>query len=95
MEIKPILEIVTNKNWAAMKTFYLYFRIRRGLSVTPLNCLVYDNRLVILSRSKQEVLESKHNKNRGRVVMIALSKLVWWPRILSKKCKKPRMQELH
>ena len=61
----------------------LYFRIRRDLSVTPTNCLLYDNHLVIPVNLKQLVLDTIHHKHPGQVGMLALAKLVWWPHNLS------------
>ena len=55
----------------------LYFRIRRDLSVTDTNCLLYDNRLVIPQKLKQLVLDTIHHKHPGQFGMLALAKLVW------------------
>ena len=49
----------------------LYFRIRWGLSVTPTNCLLYDNSLVIPLKLKRLVLDTIHHKHPGQVGMPA------------------------
>ena len=74
--------------WKEVKQ--LYFRIRRDLSVTPTNCLLYNNQLVIPVKLKQLVLDRIHHKQPGQVGMPALAKLVWWPHILSEMVSKAK-----
>ena len=61
----------------------LYYKIRRDLSVTPNNCLIYDNRIIIPNKLKHLVLDATHHKHPGHAGMLALAKLVWWPHIHS------------
>ena len=83
-DLKPIIDLVKTQNWDDLKKVNpLYFRIRRDLSITDTNCLLYDNRLVIPQKLKQLVLDTIHHKHPGQVGMLALAKLVWWPRIHS------------
>ena len=83
-ELKAIFDLVKTQNWDDLKKVNpLYFRIRRNLSVTPTNCLLYDKRLVIPVKLKQLVLDNIHQKHPGQVGMLALAKLVWWPHIQS------------
>ena len=78
------MDYVKSENWEDLKKVNpLYYRIRRDLSVTPTNCLLYDNRLVIPSRLKQLVLDTIHHKHPGQAGMLALAKLIWWPHIHS------------
>ena len=93
-ELKIITDYVNSVNWEDLKKVNpFYFRIRRDLSVTPTNCLLYDNRIVIPSRLKQLVLDTIHHKHPGQAGMLALAKLIWWPHIhseivsLAKACK--------
>ena len=66
-ELKIIIDYVNSENWEDLKKVNpLYYRIRRDLSVTPTNCLLYDNRLVIPSRLKQLVLDTIHHKYRNK-----------------------------
>ena len=47
-ELKPIIDLVLAKNWEDLKKVNpIYYRIQRDLFVSPLSCLIYDNRLVI------------------------------------------------
>ena len=56
-ELKPITDLVKAQNWDDLKKVNpLYFRIRRDLSVTETNCLLYDNRLVIPQNSPNNLL---------------------------------------
>ena len=83
-ELKIIMDYVKTENWEDLKKVNpLYYRIRRDLSVTPTNCLLYDNRLVIPSRLKQLVLDTIHHNHPGQAGMLALAKLIWWPHIHS------------
>ena len=83
-ELKIIMDYVKTENWEDLKKVNpLYYRIRRDLSVTPTNCLLYDNRLVIPSRLKQLVLDTIHHNQPGQAGMLALAKLIWWPHIHS------------
>ena len=83
-ELKPIIDLVKTQNWDDLKKVNpLYFRIRRDLSVTETNCLLYDNRLVIPQKLKQLVIDTIHHKHPGQVGMLALAKLIWWPHIHS------------
>ena len=83
-ELKIIMDYVKTENWEDLKKLNpLYYRIRRDLSVTPTNCLLYDNRLVILSRLKQLVLDTIHHNHPGQAGMLPLAKLIWWPHIHS------------
>ena len=83
-ELKIIMDYVKTENWEDLKKVNpLYYRIRRDLSVTPTNCLLYDNRLVIPSRLKQLVLDTIHLNHPGQAGMLALAKLIWWPHIHS------------
>ena len=83
-ELKVIMDYVKTENWEDLKKVNpLYYRIRRDLSVTPTNCLLYDNRLVIPSRLKQLVLDTIHHNHPGQAGMLALAKLIWWPHIHS------------
>ena len=66
-ELQVIIDYVNTENWEDFKKVNpLYYRIRRDLSVTPTNCLLYDNRLVIPSRLKQLVLDTIHHKHPGQ-----------------------------
>ena len=81
-ELKVIIDLVNAQNWEDLKKINpLYFRIRRDLSVTHTNSLLYDNRLVIPSKTKQLVLDTIHHKHSGQVGMLAAAELVWWPHI--------------
>ena len=83
-EFKIIMDLVKTQNWDELKKVNpLYFRIRRDLFVTPTNCLMYDNRLVIPVELKQLLLDTILHKHPGQVGMLALEKLVWWPHIHS------------
>ena len=78
------MDYVKTENWEDLKKVNpLYYRIRRDLSVTPTNCSLYDNRLVIPSRLKQLVLDTFHHNHPGQAGMFALAKLIWWPHIHS------------
>ena len=82
--LKPIIDLVTTQNWEDLKKVNpLFYKIRRDLLVTPTNCLLYDNRMVIPKSLKQLVLDAIHHKHPGQVGMLALAKLVWWPHIHS------------
>ena len=83
-DLKPIIDLVTTQNWEDLKKVNpLFYKIRRDLSVTPTNCLIYDNRMVIPKSLKQLVLDAIHHKHPEQVGMLALAKLVWWPHIHS------------
>ena len=83
-EVKAIIDLVKTQNWDNLKKVNpIYFRIRHDLSVTPTNCLLYDNRLVIPVKLKQLVLDTIQHNHPGQVGMLALAKLVWWPHIHS------------
>ena len=83
-ELKPIIDLVKTQNWDDLKKVNpLYFRIRRDLSVTETNCLLYDNRLLIPQKLKHLVIDTIHHKHPGQVGMLALAKLIWWPHIHS------------
>ena len=83
-ELKPIIDLVIAKNWEDLKKVNpMYYRIRQDLFVSPSNCLVYDNRLVIPNKLKLLVLDAIHRKHPGQAGMLALAKLVWWPYIHS------------
>ena len=76
-ELKPIIDSVIPKNWDNLKIVNpLCYKIRRDLSVTPDNCLVYDHRMVIPNKLKEIVLDAIHNKHPGQVDMLAFAKLV-------------------
>ena len=78
------MDYVKTENWEDLKKVNpLYYRIRRDLSVTPTNCLLYDNRLIIPTRLKQLVLDTIHHNHPGQAGMLALAKLIWWPHIHS------------
>ena len=65
--LKVIIDCLTAQNWDDLKKVNpLYYRIRSDLSVTPLNCLLYDNRLVIPFCLKQLVLDTIHHKHPGQ-----------------------------
>ena len=90
-ELKIIMDYVKTENWEDLKKVNpLYYRIRRDLSVTPTNCLLYDNRLVIPSRLKQVVLDTIHHNHPGQAGMLALAKLIWWPHIHSEIASKAK-----
>ena len=61
----------------------LYYKILRDLSVTPTNCLIYDNRMVIPIKLKHLVLDAIHPKHPGQLGMLASAKWACWPHILS------------
>ena len=83
-ELKVIIDYVNTESWEDLKKVNpVYYCIRRDLSVTPTNCLLYDNRLVIPSRLKQIVLDTIHHKHPGQARILALAKLIWWPHIHS------------
>ena len=83
-ELKAIIDLVLAKNWEDLKKLNtIYYRIRRDLFVSPSNCLVYDNRLIISNKLKFMVLDAIHRKHPGQAGMFALAKLVWWPHIHS------------
>ena len=83
-ELKIIMDYVKTEIWEDLKKVnQLYYRIRRDLSVTPTNCLLYDNRLLIPTRLKQLVLDTIHHNHPGQAGMLALAKLIWWPHIHS------------
>ena len=83
-ELNVIIDLVKTQNWDGLKKVNpLFTHIRRDLSVTPSNFLLYDNRLVISLKLKQLVLDTIHHKHPGQVGMPALAKLVWWPHIHS------------
>ena len=94
-ELKVIIDYVNTENWEDLKKVnQLYYRIRRDLSVSPTNCLLYDNRSVITSRLKQYHPDTIHHKHPGQAGILALSKMKWWPHIhseivsKSKACRK-------
>ena len=83
-ELKIIMDYVTTRNWEDLKKVNpIYYKIRRDLSVTPTNCLLYDNKIVIPNRLKQLVLDTIHHKHPGQAGMLALAKMIWWPHIHS------------
>ena len=83
-ELKVIIDLVNAQDWDDMKKVNpFYFRIRRDLSVTPTNCLLYENRLVIPSKIWQLVLDNILHKHPRQVGMLALEILLWWPHIHS------------
>ena len=83
-ELKPIIDLVLAKNWEDLKKVNpIYYRIRRDLFVSPSNCLLYDNRLVIPNKLKFMVMDAIHRKHPGQAGMLSLAKLVWWPHIHS------------
>ena len=83
-ELKPIIDLVTAQNWEdPKKVNRLYYKIHRDLSITPTNCLIYDNRMVIHRKLKHLVLDAIHYKHPGQVGRLPLAKLVWWPHIHS------------
>ena len=51
--------------------------------MSPSNCLVYDNRLVIPNKLELLVLDAIHRKHSGQAGMLALAKLFWWSHIHS------------
>ena len=90
-ELKVMIVYVNSKNWEDLKKVNpLYNRIRRDLSVTPTNCLLYENSLVIPSLLKQLVLDTVHHKHPGQAGMLDLANLIWWPHIHSETVSKAK-----
>ena len=65
-----------------MKTVNPYFySLKRDLSVTPLGCILFDNRLMVPKSFKQLVIDSIHQTHPGQIGMLRLADLIWFPRI--------------
>ena len=66
-ELKPIIDLVLAKNWEDLKKVNpIYYRIRRDLFVSPSNCLIYDNRLVIPNKLKFLAMDAIDRKHPGQ-----------------------------
>ena len=96
-QLKPIIDLVVAQNWEDLKKVNpLYYKMRRDLSVTPTNCLIYDNRIIIPNKLKHLVLNAIHHKHPVQVEMLALSKAgMMAPYPLGDSGKGPSMQIMH
>ena len=78
----PLIKLIEDRDWNTMKTVNPYFYShKRDLSVTPLGCILYDNRLMVPKSLKQLVIDSIHQTHPGQLGMLRLADLIWFPRI--------------
>ena len=67
--------MVNKQDWLTLKQTNPTFRkIRRDLSVTPTDCLLFDNRLVTPNNLRPLVLQTIHSKHPGQAGMLALAR---------------------
>ena len=78
------IDCIKAQEWDKLKAVNpIYYRIRRERSVTPTNCSLYDNKVVIQNKLKTMIFDTIHNKRPGQAGMLALANLVLYPRIHS------------
>ena len=69
--------MVNKQDWLNLKqTNPTFHEIRRDLSVTPTDCLLFDNRLVIPNKLRPLVLQTIPSKHPGQAGMLALARLI-------------------
>ena len=81
-ELIFLLKFVTENDWNTPKLINsTFYKIRRDLSFTPKNCILYYNRMVIPRSLEQFVKNIVYNKQLGQAGMFALFKLICFPNI--------------
>ena len=83
-DVGPMIDMVINKDWLSLKKSNPIFnKIRQDLSVTPIGCLLFDNRLVFPSKLRPLVLQTTRSKHPGQARMLELAQLLRYPHIQS------------
>ena len=83
-DLGSIIELVQKRDWLMHKMVNpVFHKNHRDLLVTPIGCLLYENRLVIPAKSRPMVLQTIHSKQPRQAGMLALARLAWCPLIHS------------
>ena len=80
--LQNIIRIVEKQDWDELKSVgKYYYNLRRDLAISPSRCLLYDGKLVLPYQLQNTVIIAVHCSHTGKVGMIRLGHLIWFPHI--------------
>ena len=78
--LTSIIKLNRQRDWNTLKTVSPKFQsLKLDLSITPSECILYDNRLRIPKLLKRPVIDSLRQTHPGQLGMLQLADLIWFP----------------